>query len=65
MERHSLLDRKLPVAENGTKGRETSPFCALDGFNDIRLSLLKRMAGTTGLEPAASAVAAPMARLTD
>jgi hypothetical protein len=32
------------------------PFCALDGFNEIRLTLLKRMAGTTGHEPAASAV---------
>jgi hypothetical protein len=40
------------------KGRETCPFRALDGLNEIRLTLLKRMAGTTGLEPAASAVTA-------
>ena len=38
------------------KGRENVPFCALDGFVDIRATLLERMAGTTGLEPAASAV---------
>jgi hypothetical protein len=38
------------------KGRETCPFCALDGFNEIRLTALKRMAGTTRLELATSAV---------
>jgi hypothetical protein len=38
------------------KGRETRPFRARDGFNEIRLTLLEWMAGTTGLEPAASAV---------
>jgi hypothetical protein len=38
------------------KGRETCPFRALDGFNGIRLSALERMAGTTRLELATSAV---------
>src|SRR5882724_12583728 len=46
---HSLIKRTQ-------KGRETRPFRALDGFDRIRLNLLKRMAGTTGLEPATSAV---------
>jgi hypothetical protein len=38
------------------KGRETCPFRALDGFNEIRLTALERMAGTTRLELATSAV---------
>jgi len=38
------------------KGRETCPVRALDGFNEIRLSTLERMAGTTRLELATSAV---------
>jgi hypothetical protein len=38
------------------KGRQTYPFCALDGFNEISLTLLERMAGTTRLELATSAV---------
>jgi hypothetical protein len=33
-----------------------SKICALDGLNEIRLTALERMAGTTGLEPEASAV---------
>jgi hypothetical protein len=41
-----LLDRKLRVAEKGhKKGRETCPFYALDGFNEIRLTALKRNGG--------------------
>ena len=58
MERHSLLDKRLCAAraKGAQKGRETCPFRALDGFNEIRLTALERMAGTTGLEPAASAV---------
>src|SRR5260370_26038644 len=43
--------------QRAQKGRETCPFRALDGFNEIRLTLLKRMAGTTRLELATSAVA--------
>ena len=43
--RHSLQARKLWVAEKGAKGRETCPFCALDGFNEIRLTALKRNGG--------------------
>jgi len=42
MEQHALLDRKLWIAPNG--------------FNEIRLSALERMAGTTRLELATSAV---------
>ncbi len=38
------------------KGRETCPFRAPNGFNEIRLSALERMAGTTRLELATSAV---------
>ncbi len=41
--------------QRAQKGRETCPFRALDGFNEIRLTLLK-MAGTTRLELATSAV---------
>ena len=44
----------------GTKGHEKGhknvPFWVLDGFKGIALTLLERMAGTTGLEPATSAV---------
>src|SRR5712671_3655761 len=42
--------------QRAQKGRETCPFRALDGFNEIRLSALERMAGTTRLELATSAV---------
>ena len=38
------------------KGLETCPFRAPNGFNEIRLSALERMAGTTRLELATSAV---------
>jgi len=34
------------------------PFCTLVGFNEIDLTLLERMAGTTRLELATSAVTA-------
>jgi hypothetical protein len=44
------------VDHRAQKGRETCPFCAFDGFNEIRLSALERMAGTTRLELATSAV---------
>jgi hypothetical protein len=43
------------------KGRETCPFRALDGFNEIRVSALERMAGTTRLELATSAVTGTLA----
>src|SRR5882724_8998082 len=43
----------LKRAQNG---RETCPFRAPNGFNEIRLSALERMAGTTRLELATSAV---------
>ena len=38
------------------KGHENVPFWVLDGFVEIHATLLERMAGTTGLEPATSAV---------
>ena len=52
---HSLLARKRHHL-TPEKGHETCPFCVPDGFAEFRLTALKRMAGTTGLEPAASAV---------
>ena len=48
--------RHIVFIKRTQKGRETRPFRALDGFEGIRLNLLETMAGTTGLEPAASAV---------
>jgi hypothetical protein len=67
-EDYSLPDRKpLSDSENegfaekakrAQKGRRTRPFCALDGFNEISLTLLEGMAGTTRLELATSAVTA-------
>ena len=36
------------------------PFRVLEGFSKGRATLLECMAGTTGLEPAASAVTAPL-----
>ena len=38
------------------KGHRNVCFCTLVRFIEIELSLLEGMAGTTGLEPAASAV---------
>jgi len=59
MERHALLDRKLWIAEKGhKKDAKRALFCALDRFNENRLSGLERMAGTTRLELATSAVTA-------
>ena len=55
MEDRKLLPRNR-TRKKAQKRRETRPFRALDGFNEIRLTLLEGMAGTTGLEPAASAV---------
>ena len=40
------------------------PFRALNGFNENRLTSLEGMAGTTGLEPAASAVTESLAVVT-
>jgi len=55
--------RNCGSPQKGTKGREACPFRALDGFNEIRLSLLERMAGTTRLELATSAVTEQLTRL--
>ena len=38
------------------KGHENVPFWVIDGFTRTSASSLERMAGTTGLEPATSAV---------
>jgi hypothetical protein len=38
------------------EGLLSVPFCAFDGFVEIRATLLERMAGTTRLELATSAV---------
>ena len=46
----------LAAQKRAQKGRETRPFRALDGFLQIRLTLLEGMAGTTRLELATSAV---------
>ena len=45
------------------KGHENVPFWVLDDFVEIRATLLERMAGTTGLEPAASAVTGQQQRV--
>ena len=42
--------------EGAQEGHGDVPFCVLDGFSEIRATLLEGMAGTTGLEPGASAV---------
>jgi hypothetical protein len=47
------------------KGRETCPFCALNGLNEIRLTALEGMAGTTRLELATPAVTVLKTRGTD
>ena len=43
-------------AERTQKGRKSVSFCTLLGFRQFQISLLESMAGTTGLEPATSAV---------
>ena len=46
----------LDRLKRAQKGRETRPFRAPNGFNEIRLSALERISGTTRLELATSAV---------
>src|SRR6516162_2931297 len=48
--------RSRIAAKKTQKGREMRPFRALDGFERTVLTLLERMAGTTRLELATSAV---------
>ena len=43
-------------AKTTQKGQKNVPFWVLDGFAKLSASALEGMAGTTGLEPAASAV---------
>ncbi len=45
------------------KGHENVPFWVFDGFTKTSASSLERMAGTTGLEPATSAVTGQRSRL--
>ena len=40
-------------------------FCTLPGFRPFRTTLLESMAGTTGLEPATSAVTVLLGHVTD
>ena len=47
---------KAVQSKRARKGREPRPFRALDGFGEIPLTGLERMAGTTRLELATSAV---------
>ena len=45
-----------PGEKGHKKGHKNVPFWVLDGFGRTSASALERMAGTTGLEPATSAV---------
>jgi phage/plasmid primase-like uncharacterized protein len=56
----ALIDKK--GAKRVQKGRKNVPFCTLVGFNAINTTLLERMAGTTRLELATSAVTASIKR---
>jgi hypothetical protein len=48
--------RKARPEKGHKKGHGNVPFWVLDGFVRTSASALEKMAGTTGLEPAASAV---------
>ncbi len=50
------LGRRKRNEKGHEKGHENVPFWVLDGFAKTSASSLERMAGTTGLEPATSAV---------
>src|SRR5260370_19546954 len=43
-------DKFAEEPKRAQKGRQTRPFCVLCGFNEMSLTLLERMAGTTRLE---------------
>jgi hypothetical protein len=51
--------------EKGTKEDKSMSFCTLSGFRHFELNPLESMAGTTGLEPATSAVTAKLKTVTD
>ena len=53
-------ERFLP---SQSKGYKSAPICTLVGCSEIRGTLLEGMAGTTGLEPTASAVTVPSGAL--
>jgi len=54
---------KSGFSSSQSKGCESTPICTLIGCREIRGTLLEGMAGTTGLEPAASAVIVPSGTL--
>jgi hypothetical protein len=54
--REKSAGRIIEAEKGHKKGHETVPFWVLDGFREIGLTLLERMAGTTRLELATSAV---------
>jgi hypothetical protein len=56
LRREQSAGRIKEVKKGHKKGHETVPFWVLDGFSEIGLTLLERMAGTTRLELATSAV---------
>jgi hypothetical protein len=60
-----LPDGKFLFVEKGTKRARNVPFCALNGLNEIRLTALEGMAGTTRLELATSAATELKTRGTD
>jgi hypothetical protein len=58
----ALPRKQINNAKRDTKkGTKNVSFCVLDGFIKTSASTLERMAVTTGLEPAASSVTAPLA----
>jgi hypothetical protein len=52
----TIEDGNRPGEKGHKKGHKNVPFWVLDGFATISASALERVAGTTGLEPATSAV---------
>ena len=60
-----MAGRKRDTKKGHKKGHKNVPFWVLDGFAKIRASALERMAGTTGLEPAASAVTVTISLVTN
>jgi hypothetical protein len=56
LRREKSAGRIIEAKKGHKKGHETVPFWVLDGFREIGGTLLERMAGTTRLELATSAV---------
>jgi hypothetical protein len=65
LQREEIDTARRAQAEKGhKKGHGNVPFWVLDGFVRTSASALERMAGTTGLEPATSAVTESQADVT-